>query len=382
MAIRNRPGKTATSYQVYWNNPFTGERESRTFRGESAESEAKAFDSLTKHRLIHEREHFRPDTLPREGDERTLEDALFLYLRTKQFSEKETERFMSATDRIIARIGHLRLIDITEDHLKDLKLWLLRQKSARHTKTKHPPLVSTAYVHGQLSKLRTILNWAVEEKLIPSAPKIKLPQPNYKRTVPPTPEEIASIMAVAMPHMQRVIILGAFLGTRVGPSELLSLTWEHVDLSRGVLRVETSKKNPSAPWREIPIRKDLIPVFEGWQEEDLAHGLNHLVTYKGESVGSIKTAWVATLQRAGITRNIRPYDLRHAFATQMIASGGADIGTVAELMGHSSPAMLFKTYQHVLDPQKRVAVESLPDAPCAKPYVPKKRRSRKDIVNV
>ncbi|MCL2122936.1 MAG: tyrosine-type recombinase/integrase [Desulfovibrionaceae bacterium] len=88
-------------------------------------------------------------------------------------------------------------------------------------------------------------------------------------------------------------------------------------------------------------------------------------------VGNIKSAWKATLKRAGISRRIRPYDLRHAFATQLIA-GGADIGTVAELMGHSSPAMLFKTYQHVLTQQKKRAVEALPPLlPCAKGYVPK-----------
>lgn len=63
---------------------------------------------------------------------------------------------------------------------------------------------------------------------------------------------------------------------------------------------------------------------------------------------------------AGIARRIRPYDLRHAFATELIA-GGVDVGTVAKLMGHSTPTMLLTHYQHVMDRQKRTAVESLPD---------------------
>ena len=58
-----------------------------------------------------------------------------------------------------------------------------------------------------------------------------------------------------------------------------------------------------------------------------------------------------TLERAGITRRIRPYDLRHMYGTELVASG-VDIGTVCKLMGHSLPIMLLKHYQYVMDKQK------------------------------
>ena len=77
-------------------------------------------------------------------------------------------------------------------------------------------------------------------------------------------------------------------------------------------------------------------------------------------------AWKGALKRAGITRRIRLYDLRHAFATEAIA-GGADIGTVANLMGHSSATMILKHYQYVTDKQKLTAIEALPEPV----YVPK-----------
>lgn len=44
----------------------------------------------------------------------------------------------------------------------------------------------------------------------------------------------------------------------------------------------------------------------------------------------------------------------------MIAAG-ADVGTVAKLMGHSSPAMILNHYQYVMDSQKRAAIEGLPE---------------------
>lgn len=52
--------------------------------------------------------------------------------------------------------------------------------------------------------------------------------------------------------------------------------------------------------------------------------------------------------------------VRHAFGTEAVAAG-TDIGTVANLMGQSTPTMLLKHYQYVMDKQKRAAVELLPD---------------------
>ena len=106
-------------------------------------------------------------------------------------------------------------------------------------------------------------------------------------------------------------------------------------------------------------------IFQQWQLEDLEIGAQNLINFKGKKVFAIKTSWATMLKRSGITRRIRPYDLRHAFATEAIAAG-TDIGTVARLMGHSSPNMILQHYQFVMDKQKRVAVEALPEVK----YVP------------
>ena len=99
-------------------------------------------------------------------------------------------------------------------------------------------------------------------------------------------------------------------------------------------------------------------------------GIPYVIHWQGKPVRSIKVAWPAVLKRAGITRRIRPYDLRHYFATEAIAAG-VDLGTVANLMGHTGTDMLIMHYQHVLTRQKKAAVEALPDVPaCAKTHVP------------
>lgn len=132
-------------------------------------------------------------------------------------------------------------------------------------------------------------------------------------------------------------------------------------MARAVIRVQAARKNPKEPVREIPIRKDILALFQLWKEEDdMAGGIEYVCHYKGKRITrQIKTAWMKCLQSAGITRPLTPYCLRHLFATEAIAAG-ADVGTVAKLMGHASPDMVLEHYQHVLTKQKKAAVEALP----------------------
>ena len=98
-----------------------------------------------------------------------------------------------------------------------------------------------------------------------------------------------------------------------------------------------------------------------WKEEDEAKGCPFVVNYHNKQIKTgVKIGWQSMLAKAGITRRIRPYDLRHAFATEAIAAG-ADVGTVAKLMGHSSAQMVLQFYQHVMTEQKKRAIEALPD---------------------
>ncbi len=78
------------------------------------------------------------------------------------------------------------------------------------------------------------------------------------------------------------------------------------------------------------------------------------------------------LRRAGVTRRIRPYDLHHALATEAIAAD-VDIGTVARLMGHSSPSMILMHYQHVMDSRSGLRWKPCRTCPCAQAHVPKQK---------
>lgn len=352
MAIRERKGR-AKPWQVYWNNPITGRRESTSFE---TRKEAEKHDSLIKHRLRFERESFRDAQEDGEhrAEEITLEAAYLLYLKEKQFSKKGLSWQMDAMRLPLRTIGTLPIRKIEQSHIRVV----MEQMASANVK----PVT----VRARMSVLRTVLRWAAAMGLRESVTFPKLPAAHYERLVPPTVEELSNLLLVAPPHIARVIILGAKCGVRVGPSELFRLTWADVDFDQQAIIVPGAKKNLAAPWREVPIQDALMPLFVQWHSEDRARGIEYLIHFHGKPVKKIQTAWEITLRRAGISRRIRPYDLRHAFATNLIA-GGVDIGTVAKLMGHSTPTMVLTHYQYVMDSQKRAAVNALPELP----YVPK-----------
>ena len=291
----------------------------------------------------------QPDFL----DPPTLEACYYLYLNEKKFPKESLKWNTVAMRPCLNVIGGMSIGDITKAHLESVKTSLSESG------------VKPVTVRAKLSVLRTVIRWCAEKGIIEQCPPFpKLPPPHYEHFIPPTPGEIELLCRVAPPHIIRVIILGTQLGIRVGQSELLKLKWTDIDLIRGIARIHAARKRPDQPMHEVPLRASLYDAMQAWAQEDAANGIEYIISFKGMQVGSIHTAWYTALKKSGIKRRIRPYDLRHAFATEAIAAG-VDVGTVAQLMGHD-PKMLLEYYQHVADKQKRAAVEALPDIPMTK----------------
>ena len=98
-----------------------------------------------------------------------------------------------------------------------------------------------------------------------------------------------------------------------------------------------------------------MPLLVEWKSE----GADYLFHDKGKPVRTLKKSWGSTLRKAGIIRRIRPYDLRHAFATYALDTG-ADPKAVSEVMGHSDMSMVHKHYQHVLSRQRKAVMDYAP----------------------
>jgi integrase len=215
-------------------------------------------------------------------------------------------------------------------------------------------------IHRELTIIRAVLRFAVSRQLLVRNPMegYQLPKRDDAIISPPTAAELELIYQAAAPHLQRAIRLAYYTGMRPGASELLALRWDHVDLANRTIFVESAKKG-GLKARVVPISARLEQLVRRWLEEDKAKGkLGWVVHYHGKRIARISHAWNEAKTRAGITRRIRPYDLRHMAASDMLA-GGADLKSVSEILGHSSPDLTLKTYQHTTTAQRRTAVEVL-----------------------
>lgn len=340
MAVRKINRKKP--WQCYWTNPFTAKQESAQF---NTEREAQAHDSLIKHRLRFERENFRPKEEPElAGKMMTVEDLVFAHLSYKKPSKSNARRELNNLRPVLLELGRLPLCDLTKLHIMECM-------------RAHSEKVKLATVRVRFAMLKSALNWGVTQGIIASFPAFKIPNPPHEKIPPPTPEECAAIIEHAASHVRRVILLGAYCGMRIGPSELFKLTWADVNFQQATLRVWSAQKNKSMPWRDVPLAANIYENLKEWHADD--NGEGYIIHYHGNPVTSIKTAWRKALKRAGVTRRIRPYDLRHAFATNALAAG-SDLKSVSEIMGHADSTMVLKVYQHVQEEQKKQTVNSLP----------------------
>ena len=60
------------------------------------------------------------------------------------------------------------------------------------------------------------------------------------------------------------------------------------------------------------------------------------------------------LQKNGLPERLNVHSLRHTNASLLI-TGGADVTTVASLLGHSQPSTTLDIYSHAFDKNKKAA---------------------------
>ena len=354
MAIRFRPTKPKP-HVAYWVNPFTHKIESKSF---ASRSEAEAHDRKITYRLEFERESFRPaDSAPEHEQQGLTFDQLYaMYLEEKNFSGRNAETQMRNLKEFFALFGTRPVQEITKVEVKKIMAAMRARGCSQNT------------VYVRVRHFLAVLNWAAEEEIIAQSPvpHLRCPRGTTEVIPPPTTEELEAIYLAAAPHLRRAMLISVGTGIRVGVVELLGIRWPSFNLRRGVVRITNAQKGNRKRrvniTRDVPLKESLIPIFEQWRKDDRTQHLGHdyVLHWKGKPISSFQTAWGKALERANITRRIRPYDMRHFWITEAIA-GGADLKTVATLAGHFDVQMVLRHYQHVQESQKREAVDLVPD---------------------
>jgi integrase len=279
-------------------------------------------------------------------------------LATHQLPQADPQMtFGALAARFIAnanpRPHHLDRLKHLLPYFADMKLTHISKpvvREYRHYRHAHKAMTD-ATINRDVSVLRHLLYWAVDERLIVSNPLTRIKLVAERRSPKPvlTVAEERHLLAAAPLHLQELVVMALDTGMRRG--ELFHQQWQHVDFTRAVLHVSRSK-TIEGEGREIPLSARVLALL---QPRRSAEG--PVFSYQGHHLGTVKTAWKTALKRARL-RHVRFHDLRHAFNTRLLEAGVLQEVRKA-LMGHTSGAGVHGQYTHIELPLKRQAIAAL-----------------------
>jgi len=223
--------------------------------------------------------------------------------------------------------------------------------------------VKASTVCREIDYIQAVLNWSVKRQYLIANPVFgyEKPRRDDERIRPPSASESRALIKAAMrsPHLFRAIAIAHFVGLRPGVAELYRLKWSAVDFDARTIRVLSARKG-GLDFRDVPIAPAFARQLRAWFDADGKPDDGFIIQWRGKPVSTVKTSWRNAKRRAGITRRLRPYDCRHAFASAILKAGG-DLKTTSRLLGHTRTETTTEIYQHIDLEMSRAAVEKLPD---------------------
>lgn len=221
-------------------------------------------------------------------------------------------------------------------------------------------------IHTRYVNVRSVFRAAVTDRVIPSDPSEGITLPRRRRAEQamriPTPEEVGRLLRAAPPEFAPFIALCAFAGLRLG--EACGVQVADVDFLRRRLHVRRQVQRERGAGFEVRLPKygserdvmladELVELLAGYLAEHRADGAPErwlfVVSPLGEErpphQNTITHRWARTAAAAGV-EGVRLHDLRHFFASGLIAAG-CDVVTVQRALGHSSAATTLGIYSHL-----------------------------------
>ena len=345
--------------------------------------------------LAHWRE-FRADL----DSGRAIDGPLTLRQFVEQFYDRISARYQASTratqqtiiqNHLLRYFGASHLDDITSIRVIDFMADMLRQK------------LSSAYINNAVRVLKTLLRQAVERDVLADYPiKKKVPKEkepplrleltraergrffatfddeaafrqhiDRKRKMGPVTESATFTTPrrfgggtrgdsdAAGAHFRRFQELRDFfivaVETGLRKNDLRNLRWDQVDLAAGFIRVLMQKTTLEA---EIPVSRacrDALRAAEtrsgraGYVFRDASgHRYSHT---------RIRRVFVLAKALAGISRRLRPHDLRHTFGCRL-ASKSVGLQIIAKALGHTTTRMA-ERYARPSEEAMRVVITAL-----------------------
>jgi integrase/recombinase XerD len=212
---------------------------------------------------------------------------------------------------------------------------------------------------GYFQRFKKVIKYAVEHNVISKNPctgvVCKVDEGALKKDVL-SMEEMTKLIQTTYtgqnPETRRAFIFCLYTGIRF--CDVIELRYKDVDYSNRNLNFEQvkTKGHSSNSWVNLPLNDGLLSLIGDKPEKDdfIFKLPSHTMCLKALE------HWV---KRAGIDKHITWHCARHSFAVNIL-NNGANIKTVASLLGHSGLKHTEK-YTRAVDSLKEKAINSLPE---------------------
>lgn len=268
---------------------------------------------------------------------------------------KTIENYDHYLSRYFEQMEIRKISDISEQNVREFRLWLNRQKGTRSDSMKRRTQ------NYYMIALRAFLKFLRKRDLPAISPeKIELAKLPERQIDLMNSAELDRLMKAPSEaaaketdthkkrsYLRDTAILEMLFSTGLRVSELCSLNSD-IDLTRDELSVRGKGEKVRVVFLS-PTAKDAVRAYlkarDDMEEALFVDGRpNALHRITPRDVQRHLKSYVA---RAGITSVVTPHTLRHAFATDLL-SNGADIRSVQQLLGHAS-INTTQIYTHITD---------------------------------
>lgn len=263
-----------------------------------------------------------------------------LYVHDK--AGRPAEKNMRSTGgRIIPHFGALRPDQITVDHCREYASLRSRQGMSQGT------------IWTELGHLRSCMNWAKKNRIITQVPFIDRPAKPAPRERYLTHAEIDRLLsAECEPHIRLAVLLMLTTAGRVGA--ILDLTWDRVNIERGVINLRKHSEGPRKGRAVVPINDTLRAALVVAREAALS---DHVIEWSGGPVKCIRKGFLRAVANAGLS-DVTIHTLRHSAAVHM-AEAGVSMDEISQYLGHSNPSITASVYARFSPEHLSKAAEAL-----------------------
>lgn len=236
--------------------------------------------------------------------------------------------------------------------------------------------LAAATVQATYRAVAAVFKAALADRVITVSPAtgVKLPRADRPKLQPLDVDQVHALADAVHDRVRATVLFAAGSGLRMG--EVLGLTVDRVDFLRRTVTIDRQMITPpkgeprfgppktKASHRTVPLAQVTVDVLAAQLAEHSA-GRDGLIftSSRGEPWrrGTFAEIIRDARAKAGLPESVTFHDLRHHFASVLIAAG-CSIKAVQEALGHANASETLDTYSHLWpsdDDRIRDAVQSL-----------------------